>query len=273
MISIKEQAALFRAKHQFPEFIKNGREEFCQTGKEALFDLRLEESCCFLSSKAGILQAWRSYALWQACKQGKTVLVSGGEKQAEKDFLSLLSLESKIPKYRLREFILKKTEKENLPRFICSLEKYPVFWKEEESPLPKFSKPVTAFISLRPQGRIRTLADWKIMKKEGNTVLGFIEEQVREITSWKKIKGLIGTVGYLEVLPHQTTVNKKIPISLSFTNGKNVKSFSLLYDYERGNFLTKIKSKFFGYFSRFFPCFLKILLYRKKQFFYNKKIL
>ena len=74
------------------------------------------------------------------------------------------------------------------------------------------------------------------MKKEGNTVLGFIEEQAGEITSWKKIKELIGTVGYLEVLPHQTTANKKIPISLSFTNGKNIKSFSLLYDYERGNF-------------------------------------
>ncbi|MBR2504672.1 MAG: hypothetical protein IKB61_01870, partial [Elusimicrobiaceae bacterium] len=79
---------------------------------------------------------------------------------------------------------MKKTEKENLPHFICSLEKYPVFWKEEEAPLPKFSKPVTAFISLRPQSRIQTLADWKIMKKEGNTVLGFIEEQAGEITSW-----------------------------------------------------------------------------------------
>ena len=78
-------------------------------------------------------------------------------------------------------------------------------------------------------------------KKEGNTVLGFIEEQAREITSWKKIKELIGTVGYLEVLPHQTTVNKKIPIFLSFTNEKNVKSSSLLYDYERGIFLTKNK--------------------------------
>ena len=242
MITMKEQASLFRAKCQLLEFIKNEREEFGQTGKEAIFDLRLEESHSFLSSKAGILQAWRSYMLWQVCKQGQTVLVWGGEKQAEKDFLSLLSLESKIPKHRLRQSLLKKTEKENLAHYICSLEKYPVFWKEEADALPNFSKPVMAFISLLSQCRIQTLADWKKMKKEGNTVLGFIEEEARERTPLEKIKGLLGTVGYLEVLPPQTAAEEKTPLFLSLTNRKKTKSFRLRYDHEIGMFFKKNKS-------------------------------
>lgn len=197
--------------------------------------LQIEQNFIFFSSKKGVINAWRNNLLWQLSKQCLSIAVLQDMEQAERDFVNLLALESKIPAYRLKSLLFKKGEKDLLAKIIPFLESFYITWNLNSS--IESDRKNRIFFSNTSWDQLPPASFWKQAKEKGQVVLCFVETPSKQEDILPKFTKDGSHIGFLEVEELQKTPNHVI-ISLSLYN-KTLEE-KILFDFD---FYTGLLSK------------------------------